>query len=132
MILLGLLMAATAVAAPGTIGADPGIYGRLDLAKFPKPKVVNAKPIVIDASTKQASAKPIYLHVPPGHEWRWHSLCKSYDACDVPVYFVTENWFMTVYLPAVGAQDGREQRYRMEASRERSTERDVHDVHGED
>jgi hypothetical protein len=132
LILLSLVGAATAIAAAEPGGADPGIYGRLDLKKFKKPTLINSKPILIDSAAKPVSLKPVYLHVPPGQELHWRSLCKTYDACAVPVYFVTENWFMTVYLPSVGAQDGRERQYRIEASRERSTERDIHDVHGQD
>ena len=132
LMLASLIAAATAVAATESGRATPGIYGRLDLKKFKKPQLINSKPVVIDSAAKAMSLKPVYLHVPPGQELHWRSLCKTYDACAVPVYFVTENWFMTVYLPTVGAQDGREQQYRIEASRERSSERDIHDVHGQD
>jgi hypothetical protein len=117
--LFGLIALTTAIT---SAAADQGIYGRLDLEKFPKPEFINAKPILGDAS-KRASGKSIYVHVPPGYERHWQFHCKTYDACNVPVQFVTEHWFVKVYLPAVGAQDGREQRY-LETRRERGVQRD--------
>jgi hypothetical protein len=130
---LSILIAAMSVAAAAAAAvsdSDAGIYGQLDLAKFPKPKLTNSKPVIIEAIENKAASKPVYIHIAPGQEQHWRTLCKTYAACAAPVYFVTENWFLNVYLPAVGAQDGREQRYRVNASRERSTERDNHDAHG--
>jgi hypothetical protein len=112
--------------------ADPGIYGQLDISKFKRPPVIRRQPVVADRSARRSSAKPIYLHVPPGQEWHWYAHCRTYQACSVPVYFVTESWFVNVYLPAIGSRDGREQRYRILSARERASERDVHDRHDED
>jgi hypothetical protein len=117
----------------GTLAAAvPGAYGEIDTHRFPKPQLISPKPVVIETSAKHSSANPVYLHVVPGDEWHWFKRCHMYNACALPVYFVTENWFLNVYLPAIGSRDGREQTYRMEAARARAAERDHHDVHGDD
>ncbi len=67
--------------------------------------------------------------MPPGHEWHWNDHCHTYDACATPVYFVTEGWFRNVYLPAVGIQDGRLQRYQAQAARDHVSDRDRYDAH---
>ena len=110
---------------------DPGIFGVIDVSKFGKPPVINRKPVVGDRSKPAAGAKAVYVHVPAGREHRWPTLCKTYAACTVPVYFVTEEWFVGTYLPAVGGLDGREQRYHTNVRRERADARDRHDLHGE-
>ena len=119
-------------ALPGSFAATPGIYGEIDSRRFPKPLLIQAKPVVIDGHSRNAHAKGVYLHVAPGEEWHWFTRCHAYNACAVPVYFVTESWFINVYLPAIGSRDGREQRYRAEAARARASERDRHDLHGDD
>ena len=128
-ILLGLAASMAIATSVLAADADPGIYGRIDVSKYPKPQLINPKPVTIDHQSKpETTAKPIYLHVPQGHEWHWHDHCKTYDACAVPVYFVTEGWFRSVYLPAIGSQDGREQRYKIQTARQRG-ERDRYDAH---
>jgi len=124
ILLTGILAMTTVAAAP-----ESGIYGRLDLDGLARPQVINTKPLLADSSSGRASAEAIYVHVPPGEEKHWRARCRIYDACDVPVHFVTESWFLDVYLPSVGAQDGREQRYREQMGRQRSTQRDEHDLH---
>lgn len=106
--------------------ADPGIYGRIDISKFAHPPVIRREAVVAVGAKHRSSSKPIYLHVVPGQEWHWQAHCRTYDACSVPVYFVTESWFVNVYLPAIGSRDGREQRYRINSARERASEREAH------
>jgi hypothetical protein len=125
VILLAGLAAATTVAA----AEESGIYGRLDVEAFATPQVINAEPVLAESASRGASTRAVYVHVPPGDEKHWRAHCRTYSACDVPVHFVTESWFLNVYLPAVGAQDGREQRYREQIGRQRGTQRDEHDVH---
>ncbi len=132
--LMLLSLAAVTLALPSLADeqADPGIFGVLDVSKFQKPSVINHKPVVGDRSTKITSTKAVYAHVPVGRAHRWPTLCKAYAACNVPVYFVTEEWFVGTYLPAIGGLEGREQRYQVQKRRERSEARDQHDVHGEE
>jgi len=93
---------------------EASYFGRVDLANAPPPEVTRREPLRAKAGVARAvsDAAPIYLHVRPGHEERWAAHCREYAACDMPVLFVKESWYRNVYLPHVGAQDGREQRYR--------------------
>jgi hypothetical protein len=127
---LGCLLISFAAAA--VQGAAPGIYGEIDTRKFPRPPLVNDKPIVIDVAARGKKAKPLYLHVAPSDTTHWYTKCHTYNACSQPVYFVTEGWFKNVYLPAIGSRDGREQHYRIDTARKRASERDLHDAHGEE
>ena len=65
----------------------PGVYGRVDFGTAPPPPVLYAKPMVI-APLPGPPAKPLYLHVPPGHAKHWSKHCQRYNACGQPVYFV--------------------------------------------
>ena len=126
-------LALAAISAGRLAAAVPGAYGEIDTHRFPKPQLINPnKPVIITAAAKHNAAKPMYLHVVPGEEWHWYNRCHVYGACALPVYFVTENWFLNVYLPAIGSRDGREQTYRLEAARARAAERDHHDLHSDD
>ena len=117
MALLGLFVATLTSSAHAE--TDVGIYGRLDLKDLPKPDVIAAKPIKATSSFLSVFNRAAYVHVRPGDEQHWARHCKEYDACTTPVLFVTENWFVNVYLPAIGAFDGREQRYREQMGRQR-------------
>jgi hypothetical protein len=90
---------------------DPAFFGRLDMAGMPKPQLMSKRPVRAVGLAHDDGATPLVLHVPPGQERRWGAACQAYGACGVPVLFVTEAWYRQVYLPRVGAQDGREQRY---------------------
>lgn len=129
---LGLAMVCLFSGVAAAASPDSGVVGRIDTTRFPKPPVIWSKPVIVEKGAGRGGLKPIYLHVPPGVESHWHAQCRAYDACSVPVYFVTEGWFVNVYLPAIGSRDGREQRYRSEAARERASERDLHDQDGHD
>ena len=106
--LLGLAIAALAVVALPAQAADvdvgvsigisqPGVYGRIDIGRFPQPQVIVQQPVII---TRQARApEPVYLWVPPGHQKKWSKHCSKYQACGVPVYFVQESWYHDHVLP---------------------------------
>ena len=131
-----------AVGLAGSVGAaepaaDPGIYGPIDTARFSRPELINRKPVLAatarqSAVAKASTGKPLYLHVPPRQVSHWQAHCADYDACDAPVFFVTEGWFLNVYLPAVGGADGREQRYREQMGRDRELRRDAHAERADD
>lgn len=105
--------------------ADPvaGYFGRIDehavsgaRPEVLSPRAVKGQNLHTQRFTRQAVLAgfelPVYLHVRAGEEMRWAAHCAQYDACQQPVLFVSERWFRDVYLPAVGRDDGREQRYR--------------------
>lgn len=95
-----LVAASALLAAPMARAADvgvsigisqPGVYGRIDIGRFPQPAVVVAQPVVV-APVRQAPP-PVYLWVPPGHRQHWARHCHAYRACGAPVYFVSDDWY---------------------------------------
>ena len=79
---------------------ESGYFGRIDIRDIAKPEVIYSYPIIIERPHPGLSLpEPIYLRVPPGHEKKWRKYCIEYDACGVPVYFVSDRWFNEVYAP---------------------------------
>jgi hypothetical protein len=77
----------------------PGFYGQLNIGDVPRPRVIYARPVVIERAPEFVAAPPIYLRVPPGHEKHWSKHCAAYQACGRPVYFVREEWYRNEYVP---------------------------------
>lgn len=71
--------------------SQPGVYGRIDIGRYPQPVLVQSRPIVIQRGPRVI--EPVYLWVPPGHQKNWHKHCGRYSACGVPVYFVQDGWY---------------------------------------
>jgi len=84
--------------------SQPGVYGRIDIGRFPQPQVVLATPVVIHAGGPRRD--PVYLWVPPGHQKNWRKHCQRYNACGRPVYFVQDTWYTNVYAPQYRAEHG--------------------------
>jgi len=82
------------------IEGAPEYYGEVDIKAVPDPWLVYEQPVVIEPNAASAKAAPIYLYVPGDHHRRWFKHCHDYNACDLPVYFVKENWYKKVYVPA--------------------------------
>ena len=80
--------------------SQPGVYGRIDIGRFPQPQVIVQRPVVI--VREAVRPQPIYLHVPPGHAKNWGKHCARYNACGQPVYFVKE----PVRGPSYGGRPG--------------------------
>jgi hypothetical protein len=76
---------------------QPELYGRIEIADYPPPRVVYRNPIsvghVADGRT------PLYLHVPRSHYKSWRKNCSRYDACNERVYFVQDYWYVHEYVP---------------------------------
>ena len=105
-----LAVAVAAVAVPGPAAAadvgisigisQPGVYGRIDIGRFPNPVVAGPKPVIIAPPPSPppgrvvavAPAQPVYLWVPPGHQKNWRKHCHRYQACGHAVYFVRDDW----------------------------------------
>jgi hypothetical protein len=106
------LLAALAVAASlPSLAADvgvsvqisqPGVYGRVDIGRFPQPQVIVQQPLIIGRPVVVAQPEPVYLWVPPGHRKNWGRHCGQYRACGVPVYFVEERWYREHVYPERG------------------------------
>ena len=74
--------------------SQPGVYGRIDIGRFPQPQVVVAQPIYIEREVRVVrQPEPVYMWVPPGHRKNWKKHCREYGACGVPVYFVRDDWY---------------------------------------
>jgi hypothetical protein len=97
--ILGLALASTEAPATAVdVGvsiqvSQPGVYGRIDIGRFPQPQVVVAAPVVIRPAPRVVAAEPVYLWVPPGHRKNWGKHCGRYSACGVPVLFVEDGWY---------------------------------------
>ena len=51
--------------------AEPNFYGRIDIGRFPSPRVVYEQPVIV--RRVKVWYPPIYLPVPPGHtraDWK--------------------------------------------------------------
>jgi hypothetical protein len=72
--------------------SQPGVYGRVDIGRFPQPAVIVPQPVIIGRPVVVAP-QPVYMWVPPGHRKKWSKHCRQYNACGVPVYFVRDDWY---------------------------------------
>lgn len=108
--LMAALGAATLSAQAADVGVSvqiqqPGVYGRIDLGRFPQPQVVVAQPVLVAPPPQHlAPPPPAYLWVPPGHQKHWRQHCHRYQACGQPVYFVRDGWYrqQVLAVPPVG------------------------------
>jgi len=75
--------------------AQPGVYGRVDIGRFPQPAVIVLQPVIIERPRVVVAqpVQPVYLWVPPGHRKNWGKHCHKYNACGMPVYFVRHDWY---------------------------------------
>ncbi|MGY0197724.1 hypothetical protein ACWA7J_21885 [Leptothrix sp. BB-4] len=74
--------------------SQPGVFGRVDIGRYPPPQVVVQRPVIIaPPRVIVAEPDPVYLWVPPGHRRDWRHHCGRYNACGVPVYFVRDDWY---------------------------------------
>ena len=100
--LLGLAtLAAAAIAGPTAAQAadigvsvsisQPGVYGRVDIGRFPQPVVFVQQPVVVHRTVRVR--EPVYMWVPAGHRQNWSRHCGQYGACGAPVYFVRDSWY---------------------------------------
>jgi hypothetical protein len=74
--------------------SQPGVYGRIDIGRFPQPQVIVAQPVImVQPRYVPVAPEPVYMWVPPGHQKNWRRYCGRYNACGVPVYFVQDGWY---------------------------------------
>jgi hypothetical protein len=103
----GLITAGLGSAQAADVGvsigiSQPGVYGRVDIGRFPQPEVLVAQPVLVRPSPVyvQQGLQPVYLWVPPAHRRHWARYCYRYNACGTPVYFVKEDWYHRHVAPA--------------------------------
>ena len=96
---LAALLPAFAPAQAADVGvsigiSQPGVYGRIDIGRFPQPQLVVAQPIYVERPVRMViQPEPVYMWVPPGHRKNWKKHCREYGACGAPVYFVRDDWY---------------------------------------
>jgi hypothetical protein len=74
--------------------SEPGVYGRVDIGRFPRPEVYVAQPVIVSPPrVVVVRPEPVYLWVPPGHRRHWSRYCGQYRACASPVVFVRDEWY---------------------------------------
>ena len=94
-----LCAAAAAPALAADVGvsvaiSEPGVYGRIDIGRFPGPQVIVPQPVIVQPGMVVGPpVQPIYMWVPPGHRRNWARYCAQYHACGYPVYFVRHDWY---------------------------------------
>ena len=102
--LLGIATIAAPWSALGqTVGVSiginqPGVYGRIDIGRFPQPVLINERPVLIQPAPIALQRQPVYLYVPAPHQQNWARYCSQYGACGQPVYFVQESWVRERYV----------------------------------
>ncbi len=92
----GLMLAFASAAQATDVGvsisvSQPGVYGRIDIGRYPQPVLVQPEPVYVRRGPRMP--EPVYLWVPPGHQKNWRKHCGRYNACGVPVYFVQDDWY---------------------------------------
>ena len=90
--------------------SQPGVYGRVDIGRFPQPQVIVTQPVVVAPPPVIVAqpVQPVYMWVPPGHRKHWSKHCHEYNACGVPVYFVRHDWYRDhVMVAADAGHDGK-------------------------
>jgi hypothetical protein len=114
---INLLCAATLTLAAGAASAadvgvsvevsQPGVYGRIDIGRFPQPQLIVPQPVVIARpAVVVAQPQPVYMWVPQGHRKDWSKHCRHYNACGAPVYFVRHDWYNQHVMVAADSHGG--------------------------
>ena len=91
---LGMAALAALPASAADVGvsigfSQPGVYGRVDIGRYPQPVLMASQPVVIG---RRIHAQPVYLWAPPEHRRDWRRHCSYYGACGTPAYFVDDGW----------------------------------------
>jgi hypothetical protein len=92
--------------------SQPGVYGRVDIGRFPQPQVILPQPVIIAPPRGVVvRPEPVYLWVPLNHRRNWAEHCREYNACGVPVYFVRHDWYDKHVRRAEVRRDERDERH---------------------
>ncbi|MDE2080272.1 MAG: hypothetical protein KGI90_02885 [Burkholderiales bacterium] len=97
--------------------SQPGVYGRIDIGRFPQPELVLQQPVLIQAPV--VPVQPVYMWVPPGQRQHWARYCGQYRACGVPVYFVRDQWYEQRVRPHEHDHDERRPDWRRDRHEDR-------------
>lgn len=95
---------------------QPGYYGQIILGNQVPPPVYGYGPVIVRPEFRgrdrwtQAATQPVYLRVPMNQARDWGRYCGLYQACNMPVQFVRDDWYRNVYAPRVRAAQARQAR----------------------
>jgi len=78
---------------------DPRYYGPIEPQGYPAPQLVYREPVIVYPVRGERLPPPVYIRVPVGEARHWERHCRKYHACDQPVYFVTDEWYLHEYAP---------------------------------
>ncbi len=106
-----------------------GYYGRISIGNLAPPPVLGYGPVIgwqpLGSDRWNPSAiEPIYLRVPPQQARDWGRYCALYQACNVPVLFVQDDWYRNTYAPKVRAAQARQARQAARQARRAAEARD--------
>jgi len=92
--------------------AQPGVYGRVDIGRYPQPQVIVSTPVIAEPppAPPPVPEQPMYLWVPPEHQAHWREHCHEYHACGHPVYFVHHDWYREHVMASRHREERREER----------------------
>jgi len=113
MLCAGVLAVVASAAGATDVGvsvqiSQPGVYGRVDIGRFPQPQVIVTQPVVVMPPPVVVAqpVQPVYMWVPQGHRKHWSKHCHEYNACGAPVYFVRHDWYRDHVMVASGSDHG--------------------------
>ncbi len=92
---------------------QPGYFGPINLGNLAPPPVYSFRPVIVRPDAKrrdgwtQDATRPVHLRVPMNQARDWGRYCGMYQACNVPVQFVRDDWYRDVYAPRVRAAQAR-------------------------
>ncbi|MCT0207714.1 hypothetical protein [Synechococcus sp. CS-1332] len=93
---------------------QPGYFGPINLGNQTPPPVYGYGPVIVRPDSRgrdrwtQAATQPVYLRVPMNQARDWGRYCGLYQACNMPVQFVRDDWYRNVYAPRVRAAQARQ------------------------
>ncbi len=74
--------------------SQPGVYGRIDIGRYPQPQLIYTRPVIVaPPRIVVVQPQPVYMWVPPGHRKHWRKHCQAYGACGTPVVFVRDDGY---------------------------------------
>lgn len=109
---------------------DPGFYGQINIGNFPRPVIIDARPVIVYREPSYEPPEPIYLRVSRGERKHWNKHCQKYNACNQQVYFVQDKWYNEVYAPQYRERDEKWNKGRDKHSNDDNGEDQGRDDHG--
>ena len=138
-LLLSLFFVAAPLLAQAQIGVsvnvgEPGFFGQINIGNEPRPPVIYANPVIVQAPAYGYNSAPMYLRVPEDHHRHWNRYCAQYNACGRQVYFVTDDWYHNAYAPRYAREHDRDHEHDRDREHEhdRGQEHDHNNEHDHD